>query len=68
MTPAEKAMLEELWRRTGGDKGRNFDLLQLVDNQNTALTKHIDDHPEGEGIPEHRHTMTSINVTGGVQK
>jgi len=28
--------IDELWRRTGGDKGVNFDVLKLVDNQNTA--------------------------------
>ena len=68
MTPEEKAMLLELWRRTGGDKGRNFNLLQLVDNQNTALTKHKDEHPGGDGFPEHRHTIATVNVTGGVQR
>jgi len=28
--------IDELWRRTGGDAGGNFDLLRLIDNQNTA--------------------------------
>lgn len=69
LTPEERAMLTELWRRTGGDAGKNFDLLASIQNQQRALTGHIEDHPEGvDSVPEHRHTLSSVNVTGGLQK
>ena len=69
LTPEERAMLDELWRRTGGDAGKNFDLLKSIQNQQVALTGHIDDHPgSADTVPEHKHTLSTINLTGGVQK
>lgn len=39
--------VDELWRRTGGDKGVDFDLLQLITNQNTATMAHLATHASG---------------------
>ena len=43
LTPEEKAMLNEVYARTGAAAGQGIDLLASVNNLNAALTQHIEE-------------------------
>ena len=58
MTPEERIKLDELWRRTGGDEGVDYDLLLSIRNQQNALTQHIENHTSNDA-------PTTFTITGG---
>ena len=50
MTPEEKAMLNEVYARTGGLPGQGIDLLASVNNLNDAMHDHINIDHEEDGV------------------
>lgn len=57
----QAALLQE-WQRQAP-------VVDAIRNQQRELTAHLEDHPEGiDKVPEHKHMLSTINLTGGVQK